>query len=403
MINVIASISVKPGKSPEFLAIFKANVPAVKAEKGCIEYSPTVDVNADLPVQVLDKNVVTIIEKWNSLDDLKAHLKAPHMLAYKEKVKEMVENVSIKVLGEEAQEAAKDKAPEDAKDKTAPEGDKEKKASGDAEDKKQEKSGDKAKDGKDKATPEGDKDKKSPSVDNDKAVKDKKDEGQGGKTAVGLPKDGKKNEDQFSKTTLGLSKEEFDKLSPQEKKRKGEASLLSKLTEAQQIEYKKAMEAKERTLKKYKMWVGVYAPLILVLATMVGVFLFVKYTGTKKRVVRTVAAKTVTTKQASAPVAKTAPAAAPQQQKQEPQAVAAPAAAPAGGAAVSLQASFVEFDNNMESTYGMSFNSADELEECIAAWEKFLVDNNNINDLPTIEITLKKIESLKAMRAEFKE
>jgi quinol monooxygenase YgiN len=100
MIHVIASVQVKPGKVSEFLKIFKANVPLVKAEKGCIQYVPAVDVDADLPPQIMDENAVTIIEAWESLEALRNHLGAPHMLAYREKVSGIVENVTIKVLQE---------------------------------------------------------------------------------------------------------------------------------------------------------------------------------------------------------------------------------------------------------------------------------------------------------------
>lgn len=100
MINVIASIQVKTGRVLEFLEIFKSNVPKVRQEKGCIEYYPTVDIDAELGPQVLDENIITVIEKWEDLGALRAHLKAPHMLAYKEKVKDMVEGVSLKVLKE---------------------------------------------------------------------------------------------------------------------------------------------------------------------------------------------------------------------------------------------------------------------------------------------------------------
>ena len=98
MINVIASIYIKDGRRAEFVEIFKSNVPDVLEEKGCIEYVPTIDVPSGLPVQELNDNVVTIIEKWRSLADLKAHLSAPHMLAYKEKVKDLVDKTSLKVL-----------------------------------------------------------------------------------------------------------------------------------------------------------------------------------------------------------------------------------------------------------------------------------------------------------------
>ncbi|OGV39043.1 MAG: antibiotic biosynthesis monooxygenase [Lentisphaerae bacterium GWF2_49_21] len=100
MISVIASIKVKSGHVPEFIAIFKANVEEVRREKGCIEYMPAIDIDSGIPVQSKDSSIVTIIEKWESLDALKAHLKAPHMGAYREKVKDMVESVSLKVLQE---------------------------------------------------------------------------------------------------------------------------------------------------------------------------------------------------------------------------------------------------------------------------------------------------------------
>ena len=100
MINVIASIHIKKDRMTEFVEIFKSNVPLVVKEKGCIEYLPTMDVPTGLAPQVLNEHVVTIIEKWHSLEDLHTHLSAPHMLAYREKVKDLVEKVSLKVLGE---------------------------------------------------------------------------------------------------------------------------------------------------------------------------------------------------------------------------------------------------------------------------------------------------------------
>jgi quinol monooxygenase YgiN len=100
MINVVASIRVKAGKLSEYLAILKTNMHVVRKEKGCIEYVPTIDIETKLPPQVLDKNCVTLLEKWESLEALQAHLGASHMLVYREKVKDLVENVTLKVLQE---------------------------------------------------------------------------------------------------------------------------------------------------------------------------------------------------------------------------------------------------------------------------------------------------------------
>ena len=98
MINVIASIQVNPGCLESFLGIFKANVPAVLAEDGCIRYAPTVDVDTGLPPQGgVRENVVTVVEAWESLAHLKAHLAAPHMAAYREATKGMTSGVTLMV------------------------------------------------------------------------------------------------------------------------------------------------------------------------------------------------------------------------------------------------------------------------------------------------------------------
>ena len=100
MIHVIASIRVKRGKVPEFLKVFRSIVPHVEKENGCIEYVPAVDIPTDLPTQLSEENVVTVIEKWESLEALRTHLAAPHVLSYRERVREIVERVSLKVLTE---------------------------------------------------------------------------------------------------------------------------------------------------------------------------------------------------------------------------------------------------------------------------------------------------------------
>ena len=99
MIHVIATVEVHPGKRESFLAEFRKIMPLVKAEVGCIEYGPAVDVAAGLPVPTsLRENVVVIVEKWENLDCLKNHLQAPHMIAYRPKVKDFVKETKLQVL-----------------------------------------------------------------------------------------------------------------------------------------------------------------------------------------------------------------------------------------------------------------------------------------------------------------
>ena len=99
MIHVIATVELRPGKREAFLTEFNRNVPAVRAEAGCIEYGPTIDVNTGIAVQPpVRDNVVTVVEKWESLEALRAHMAAPHMVQYREQVKDMVVKVVLQIL-----------------------------------------------------------------------------------------------------------------------------------------------------------------------------------------------------------------------------------------------------------------------------------------------------------------
>lgn len=98
MIHVLASITVKVAKLDPFLEIFKANVPKVLKEEGCEEYSATVDFPTDVSIQETNPNIVTVVEKWKTFAHLQAHFTAPHMLDYKTKVEDLVEDVTLKIL-----------------------------------------------------------------------------------------------------------------------------------------------------------------------------------------------------------------------------------------------------------------------------------------------------------------
>jgi quinol monooxygenase YgiN len=99
MIHVIAVITAKPGRREEVLAQFRANVPAVRAEKGCIEYGAAIDAEPALPIQKnWGPDSFLVIEKWESLDALKAHAAAPHMAAYGAKTKDLLASRVIHIL-----------------------------------------------------------------------------------------------------------------------------------------------------------------------------------------------------------------------------------------------------------------------------------------------------------------
>lgn len=99
MIHVIATIRLKPGTRDQFLAEFRQLVPLVRAEAGCVEYGPAVDTQTDISAQQeKGADSVTVIEKWESLAALKAHLEAPHMADYRKKVADIVEATELHIL-----------------------------------------------------------------------------------------------------------------------------------------------------------------------------------------------------------------------------------------------------------------------------------------------------------------
>jgi quinol monooxygenase YgiN len=101
MIHVVATIRVKAGRLGDFLELLKSTARQVRKEKGCLQYVPTVDIVSGLPPQIMDANVVTLIEEWESLEALRDHLVTPHIKAFFEKRKDMVEGASlVKVLQE---------------------------------------------------------------------------------------------------------------------------------------------------------------------------------------------------------------------------------------------------------------------------------------------------------------
>ena len=96
MIHVLAIITAKPGQRGALLQAFRAIVPTVHAEAGCIEYGPVVDVDGADPAFGPDTFVV--VEKWESLAALRAHAVAPHMAAYGEGTKDLVAKRAVHVL-----------------------------------------------------------------------------------------------------------------------------------------------------------------------------------------------------------------------------------------------------------------------------------------------------------------
>jgi len=99
MICVIATIRLAEGRRDDFLAEFGKIVPDVLAENGCLAYQPMVDLPTEVGAQVPQRpDVVTVVERWESVEALEAHLMAPHMLEYRKRVRELVAESSLAIL-----------------------------------------------------------------------------------------------------------------------------------------------------------------------------------------------------------------------------------------------------------------------------------------------------------------
>jgi quinol monooxygenase YgiN len=99
MIHVIAILTAKPGMRGAVLDAFRANMPAVHAEKGCVEYAPAIDAEGASAIQTrLGPDSFVVIEKWESLEALRAHAASPHMAAYAARTRDMIASRVIHVL-----------------------------------------------------------------------------------------------------------------------------------------------------------------------------------------------------------------------------------------------------------------------------------------------------------------
>jgi quinol monooxygenase YgiN len=99
MIRVVAVITAKPGRRDELLAAFRANLAAVRAENGCIEYAGHVDATGIGPFQAkFGPDVLVVLESWESAEALAAHIAAPHMAAYGKQTRDLIASRAIHVL-----------------------------------------------------------------------------------------------------------------------------------------------------------------------------------------------------------------------------------------------------------------------------------------------------------------
>jgi len=99
MVHLIAFITAHPGKRAELLAAFHGIIPTVRAEDGCIEYQPVVDLDGYGGSQTpLGPDTYIVVEKWASEAALRAHAAAPHMADFGARAKHLIARRVLHVL-----------------------------------------------------------------------------------------------------------------------------------------------------------------------------------------------------------------------------------------------------------------------------------------------------------------
>ncbi|MDA7952078.1 MAG: antibiotic biosynthesis monooxygenase [Pirellulaceae bacterium] len=98
MIVVVATIYITPEKMESFTKAFQELVPLVVAEEGCLEYFPVRNKPTSLAAQRdADEGTLTVIEKWESLEALERHLKAPHMEAFRKEQADALGDLKVQI------------------------------------------------------------------------------------------------------------------------------------------------------------------------------------------------------------------------------------------------------------------------------------------------------------------
>lgn len=99
MIHVAATVEVRPGERDAVLADLAGLAPKIKAEEGCLEYLVATEIPTKLPAQAPPRdNVIVTLERWRTLKDSEAHLRAPHMVKFVERNLDRIVKATLQIL-----------------------------------------------------------------------------------------------------------------------------------------------------------------------------------------------------------------------------------------------------------------------------------------------------------------
>lgn len=89
MIIVIARVEADPARMDELQHALDAMMRATWEESGCISYS--------MAVENKDMGIVSVVERWESVEALKSHFDEPHMASFNAAVKDAVRSIDARM------------------------------------------------------------------------------------------------------------------------------------------------------------------------------------------------------------------------------------------------------------------------------------------------------------------
>jgi quinol monooxygenase YgiN len=102
MLTIVAEIRVYQGglHKEKVMQAFKKIIPTVRKEPGCHTYELLVDADVEVNYQTKDADLILILEKWEGIEYLNAHIQTPHVQAYQLEVRDHVADVKIRILNQ---------------------------------------------------------------------------------------------------------------------------------------------------------------------------------------------------------------------------------------------------------------------------------------------------------------
>jgi quinol monooxygenase YgiN len=89
MIIVIARAEFDPARLEELEPVLEAMMASTWDESGCLSYSMAIESRSE--------GICTVVERWASEADLKAHFATPHMAAFNAAIKGAVKSIDAKM------------------------------------------------------------------------------------------------------------------------------------------------------------------------------------------------------------------------------------------------------------------------------------------------------------------